>query len=264
MIPIGDFARLGQVSLRMLRHYDRLGLLVPARVDPWTGYRSYGADQLARLHRIVALKELGFPLAQVAVLLDDELGADELRRLLGERQAALEHEHALAQQRLAGVAARLHLIEKEHTMSVEFVTKPLPAVRLAACTAQVGPDQSVGEVVEPLFDRAQRAVTAAGGSLRTPIGSYDSRLDGMHVVAGFAHDGSAPAGTEIVELPAVERAVCCVHLGLMSGISATWQALVEHVEACGLTVLPGCREHYVSAQGQDQSDWVVELQQPVA
>ena len=71
MIHIGEFARLGQVSMRMLRHYDQLGLLTPDRVDPWTGYRSYSAGQLARLNRIVALKGLGFPLTQVARLLDD-------------------------------------------------------------------------------------------------------------------------------------------------------------------------------------------------
>lgn len=41
MLKIGDFARLGQVSVRMLRNYDELGLLVPAHVDPWTNYRSY-------------------------------------------------------------------------------------------------------------------------------------------------------------------------------------------------------------------------------
>ena len=50
MLKIGDFARLGQVSVRMLRNYDELGLLTPAHVDQWTNYRSYTADQLARLH----------------------------------------------------------------------------------------------------------------------------------------------------------------------------------------------------------------------
>ena len=59
MFSIGDFARHGRVSVRMLRHYDALGLLRPAHVDPVTGYRSYRAAQLSRLNRIVALKELG-------------------------------------------------------------------------------------------------------------------------------------------------------------------------------------------------------------
>lgn len=52
MLSIGDFARLGQVSVRMLRHYDGIGLLRPARVDAATGYRRYAVDQIARLNRI--------------------------------------------------------------------------------------------------------------------------------------------------------------------------------------------------------------------
>ena len=68
MFTIGDFAAFGQVTPRMLRHYDALGLLRPAVVDGTTGYRYYSADQFSRLNRIVALKDLGFSLQQVAAI----------------------------------------------------------------------------------------------------------------------------------------------------------------------------------------------------
>ncbi len=99
----------------MLRHYDQVGLLVPDRVNP-SGYRSYAADQLARLHRIVALKDLGYTLDQVRML-DDDLAAEELRGMLRLRRAELIDEHAQAQARLAGVEHRLRLIEREKLMS---------------------------------------------------------------------------------------------------------------------------------------------------
>ena len=83
---ISDFARLGQVSVRMLRHYDAIGLLVPERVDPWNGYRSYAPEQLHALNRIVALKDLGFTLEQVAHLLDN-IGAPEVTFSADELQA---------------------------------------------------------------------------------------------------------------------------------------------------------------------------------
>ena len=57
MFSIGEFARHGRVSVRMLRRYDAIGLLRPACVDPATGYRFYQAGQLAELNRIIALKE---------------------------------------------------------------------------------------------------------------------------------------------------------------------------------------------------------------
>jgi DNA-binding transcriptional MerR regulator len=79
MFSIGDFARHGQVSVRMLRHYDMIGLLRPARVDPASSYRFYEAGQLARLNRIIALKDLGFTLEQVRAILDQQVSAGELR-----------------------------------------------------------------------------------------------------------------------------------------------------------------------------------------
>jgi len=50
------------VSVRALRHYEAVGVLTPAATDPATGYRFYRAEQLARLHRIQALQDLGLSL----------------------------------------------------------------------------------------------------------------------------------------------------------------------------------------------------------
>ena len=55
MFSIGEFATIGRVSVRMLRHYDAIGLFVPARVDDRSGYRYYDADQLRSLNRLLAL-----------------------------------------------------------------------------------------------------------------------------------------------------------------------------------------------------------------
>jgi DNA-binding transcriptional MerR regulator len=90
MFTIGDFAKLGRVSVRMLRHYDSLGLLIPAEVDRYTGYRMYRADQMSRLNRVIALKDLGFTLSQVRSILDEQVSADQLRGMLRLRRAQLE------------------------------------------------------------------------------------------------------------------------------------------------------------------------------
>lgn len=90
MYSIGAFAQLGGVSVRMLRHYDRIGLLVPASVHPATGHRFYDAQQLSMLNRLLALKHLGFPLEQVKTLLADGIDAAELRTMLHAQAAELE------------------------------------------------------------------------------------------------------------------------------------------------------------------------------
>ena len=79
MLKIGDFSKLAQVSVKTLRYYGQLGLLKPAWTDRFTSYRYYALDQLPRLNRILALKDLGFSLEQIRRLLRDDLSAAELR-----------------------------------------------------------------------------------------------------------------------------------------------------------------------------------------
>ncbi len=85
-IKIGNFARIGQVTVQTLRHYDDLGLLKPSEVDALSGYRYYTLEQLPRLHRILALKDLGFSLEQIARLLEEDLPPAELRGMLRLKQ----------------------------------------------------------------------------------------------------------------------------------------------------------------------------------
>jgi DNA-binding transcriptional MerR regulator len=88
MLKIGDFSRLGQVTVKTLHHYDDLGLLHPAHIDASTSYRYYTLEQLPRLHRIMALKELGLFLEQIGLLLDKELSTEQIRGMLSLKQAS--------------------------------------------------------------------------------------------------------------------------------------------------------------------------------
>src|SRR3954463_15110137 len=110
MLSIGAFAQIGQVTHRMLRHWDTAGLLVPAHVDEYSGYRSYDPSQFERLHRIVALRQLGFGLDDIAVILGRGLEAERIAGRLRIRRAEVEHEHRPAAARLIDVERRLHYI----------------------------------------------------------------------------------------------------------------------------------------------------------
>src|SRR5262245_60646646 len=136
MFSIGEFAVMGRLSVRMLRHYDAIGLLTPARTDPFTGYRYYTADQLSRLNRIIALKDLGFTLQQVHTILAEKLDAVELRGMLRLRRAQLQDHLEAETARLGRIEARLRLIESEgHMNTEEVVLKPVPPVRVAELSA---------------------------------------------------------------------------------------------------------------------------------
>ncbi|MDO5737165.1 MAG: MerR family transcriptional regulator [Propionibacteriaceae bacterium] len=258
---IGDFARLGQVSVRMLRHYDQIGLLSPDSVDPWSSYRSYSPEQLSVLNRIVALKDLGLSLDQVGHVLADRLTVEELRGMLRLCHAKVEEEMRVASTRLAAVESRLRMIEKEDAMSTDYVVKPVEAVRLAALSGNLDP--TVLEThIGPMFDSVATKLTAVHASLATAIATYAEVEGGMDVVVGYAHDGDAPEGLEIVDLPAA-TAVCGVHLGPMSRINESWQGVHRWLVENNYDYDGPCRELYVRAESEDQQDWVTELQQPV-
>lgn len=148
MLKIGDFARFTGVTIKTLHHYDDVGLLKPAEVDRFTGYRYYTVEQMERLNRILALKDLGFSLEQIAALLDSRLPAAEIRGMLKLRQAELEQQIAEAEDRLSRVEARLTLIEQEgRPPRQEVVVKTVEAVRVLSYR-QVVPDTGS---IEPFF-----------------------------------------------------------------------------------------------------------------
>lgn len=69
MFRIGEFSKLTQVSIRMLRYYDEVGLLKPARVDKLTGYRLYSIDQIQVIQQIILLRDMEFNVAEIAYAL---------------------------------------------------------------------------------------------------------------------------------------------------------------------------------------------------
>ncbi|PBC84096.1 MULTISPECIES: MerR family transcriptional regulator [unclassified Streptomyces] len=99
---VGQVAAFAGVTVRTLHHYDEIGLLLPGERNP-AGHRRYGEDDLDRLQQILFYRELGFPLDEVAALLDDPHTdpQDHLRRQHGlltgqiarlqEMAAAVEH-----------------------------------------------------------------------------------------------------------------------------------------------------------------------------
>jgi DNA-binding transcriptional MerR regulator len=131
-LTVGQLASRFGVTVRTLHHYDEIGLLAPAQVDHRTGYRWYSAEQLARLHRILALRDLGFSLSEIQPIVDEQVSVDELRGMLRLRRSEASGRIAAEAERLARVEARLRQIEEEHTGGVyDVVVKPLEPLRLA-------------------------------------------------------------------------------------------------------------------------------------
>jgi DNA-binding transcriptional MerR regulator len=266
MMNIGEFARLGGVSTRRLRHYDAIGLLSPAHVDPHTGRRSYDVAQLPVLNRLVALKGLGFNLEEVGVLLAEGVDSAQMQGMLRLRRAELEREVRHARHVLDRVTARLRLIEQENHVNAQITTKqtdPLTIAGLTA-TAQDASRQSTGAVVQSLFEQVIEHMEAAGADRTTPIAHYvpDPDTPEVHVTAGYAVPHGSVPGLEPHTLPLTQVA-STIHQGPIATISTAYQALAHWTTTNNhqrpLTS-PTWREHYLEATGSDHSPWLIELQ----
>lgn len=270
MFTIGDFARHGRVSIRMLRHYDALGLLCPAHTDPATGYRHYSAGQLARLNRVIALKDLGFSLRQVRDIVDEKVTIEELRGMLRLRRAELETLMADTRARLVQVEARLHALEGEGHMPMnDVVVKSIPAIRvaeLAAVAASFEP-MVIGPVIGPLYDELFRSLDAAGIAPTGPgIAYYEDAPEGDgKIVVHAAVEVSAPlqdGALRILDLPPVEQAATIVHRGSMDTVVPTVQTLARWIDDNGYGSAGYPREINLECP-EDRDAWVTELQEPV-
>jgi DNA-binding transcriptional MerR regulator len=269
MLTIGAFAQLGQVSPRTLRHYDDLGLLTPEHVDPSTGYRSYELAQLGRLHRILALRDLGFALEQIGAVLDGDLSLDELRGMLRLRRAQIQSVVSDEQARLRRVEARLRFLERSGTMPVPDVvvktTQPLRLAEANTLAAGFGAPlmPAFMEVVPKVVAHLERAGAQPG--LRVAWYEMPEVDDGVVLHFGFGiGDQRVPETDGIVvhELPEIEVA-SVVHHGGMDDVEPVYEALVRWIDESGYTVSGYSRELYLEFHEQDMSRNVTELQMPI-
>lgn len=133
MLKIGEFSKLSRVSIRMLRHYDELGLLAPQSIDPFTGYRYYGEDQLPLAGQICALKDMGFGLAEVKAILACQRDRAVLDRFLADKQVELtRREETIRQQLRLLDTARKRLRKDEPMMQYNVSLKTLPQRQVAS------------------------------------------------------------------------------------------------------------------------------------
>ncbi len=270
MLKIGDFSKLAQVSVKALRHYGRLGLLKPAWIDRFTGYRYYTPDQLPRLNRILALKELGFSLDQIRQLLRDDLSAAELRGMMRLKHAELERQVQAEQARLARVEARLRQIEREGAMpDYEVVLKSVPPQRVVGVRDVIPSFADMGRLFGELRVYLQ--------GQRVPLDATSPTMaiyyDGEHRERGIDVEAAAPvarplAGTSRVtlhELPAVEAMACAVHQGDYGRLPEAYRALMAWTEASGYQMVGPNRDLYLQGPSRnlEPAQYVTEVQFPV-
>jgi len=249
MFRIGDFSKLTRVSIKMLRHYDDIGLLKPVRVDLATNYRYYSADQLPRLNRIIALKDLGFSLEQVGTLLGERLSPEELRGMLKLRRAEIAERLRIEQLRLAQIESRLRTIEHdERHLAYDVVTRAVAPQLMATIRRVVA---SPGEPIGGLFDEVEAYIARYHArAASSPLMIFhdpeyrEADLD-VEVAVPIARAIPADARVSVREVAGADQMACVVYTGGYERMGEVLHALLFWIEANRYAIAGELREVYV-------------------
>jgi effector-binding domain-containing protein len=269
MIKIGDFSKLSMVSIKTLRYYDEMELLKPVHVDPFTGYRYYSASQLPRLNRILALKDLGFSLEQIAHVMNEGVSQEQLCGMLRLKQAELQQHISDVQERLARIEARLNDMKMEDTMpDYDVVIKQIEPQLVASVRDTLPNYPGVGRLFDEVYGYLARSGVNGSGEIGVAIwhdeGYRTSDIDGEAAVS-LKQPIPESERVKVYELPAATMA-SVVHKGAYNRLSQAYEALARWIEANGYRITGPNREVYLYCTQpvrQDDDSYVTEIQFPV-
>lgn len=131
MFKIGEFSRLTQVSKRMLRYYDETNLITPCRKEPLTGYRLYDLNQIPQINKIKTLRDLGFLIDEISLLMS--LEDEALTDYLDQQELKIEEAIITNQQKLEQLEALKKAIQNQTSeMIYEVQIKAVPAYQIVS------------------------------------------------------------------------------------------------------------------------------------
>lgn len=266
MYGIGTVARLAQVSVRTLRHYDDVGLLKPAQVDPVTGYRRYAPDQVLRLHRILVLRDLGVPLSEISQLIEDDVTVEQLRGILRLRQAEARARLALQTEQLTRVEVRLAQLEEGPMADYEVIIKRLEPLRVVALSDDLTGADDIGEACGRMYPQLHAALARHGIAFNgLSLALYEDTEDEdrpLRITTALQIPSEVTIrsdGLVTIDLPAVERAATTVVRGAPEQFHEAFRALHDWVDRTGCHATAFDRELYIDCDGP-RDTWVTELQ----
>ncbi len=276
MFRIGEFSRIGCVTIETLRHYDELGLLKPAQVDRFTGYRFYSAQQLLTLNRIRALKEVGLSLAEIARILQNELTVEELRGMLKARLVTTESLIETAQVQREKILARLHqLTLEDHMSEYEVTLKSVEAHTVAAIRETVPKVDQMPQRCGAMFDMVAGWMAANSLPFGPPLTIYHDKshtreqidTECAFIIPGLGVDEVPPPKSPIMvyqmaALPQVATTIVTDDFHQqVEGLTPAYNAIGQWIEEHGYRIVGAPRELFHGSP--EKGDLTAEIQFPI-
>jgi DNA-binding transcriptional MerR regulator len=266
MFRIGDFSRLTHVSIKALRFYDEVGLLKPTLVDNATGYRYYSPDLISRMNRILAFKELGFSLDEIALLMREGLSPGHLRSALDRKREDLTRRIAHEQSRIAEIEAWLAQIEREgRTPTYEIALRRVAPQFVASIRESLSDYDDAAELFAQLDRHLKRHNPNSRGQRAAVWHACQGQADSIDCEALVLLDRCIPESKTVAvyELPSSINA-CLLHHGTDETITDAYVAAHSWIETNGYEIAgPLCELYWQGAVAKRDRPGVTEIRYPV-
>ncbi len=268
MFKIGDFARLNKVTVKTLRHYDSIGLLQPEKIDSFTGYRYYSASQMLKLNRILSLKDIGFSLEEIAVVLNKNVPSEQMQTILEVKRAEISAKLASEQSRLSRIENYLKTCKQEaYIMKYDIVLKSVEPIRVASLRNFIPSYSEQGH----LWDELASYINKNGAKIVPPCmviyyngGKNESSID-AEVIEPIEGNLKSNERIKVRELEKVSEMACVVHKGPYSNLYMAYSAITQWIEDNNYEIISPNRELYIRGElnSSSQDEYITELQFPV-
>lgn len=269
MFRIGEFSKLTQVTIRMLRYYDEVGLLKPKQIDPWTSYRMYSIEQIPVLNKIVYLRDCGFNVAEIAAALDnghDSFVVEQLDKKHGEIKQLIQLEN----EKLEKIElAKKELLSSRNEMHYNVSIKSIPEYQVLSLRRIIPTYYAEGDLWKELSSfAAQNQVTASSNTFSI---YYDKEYKEQNVDVELCVPVKK-AGKNMGEFiyrmaEPVPIMACTMVYGEFANIAGAYLAFAEWLQKNSQYQMIGEERQIVHRGPWNESDpqkYLVEIQIPLA
>lgn len=263
LYKIGMFAGMNHVTVKTLRYYDEQGILKPAHVEEENGYRYYLATQIADLHQIMALRDIGFTIEEIKVLLQGESD----KRILNRKRQQILEEISILTSKLAKIESYMN--DGEVDLSAPVRIKSLPKVICATMQIKLkGFDElfyympQMGAEMERLGCVCSEPDYCFTHYLEPGYKDEDILVEICEAVTEKKQDSEV---VKFVLYEEVKEAACIFHKGSYNSLPKSYTRLLRFIEENGYEISGNIRESYIDGvwNKETEAEWLTEIQIPV-
>lgn len=265
MYQIGLFSKMNHVTIKTLHHYDEIGLLKPYKIDPETGYRYYSLGQSYTLHRINALKQMGFTLEIIKNIIDGKSKNDYMLK----KKADLLVEIAEKTKKLAEIEYYLADSKEQLYDDYEVLIKEIPQVIVVSKRLVLSSHKDLFDVMPQMG----KTMAELGCVCALPEycfnlyhdGEYKEKDIDVEVCEAVTKLHPNANGLCFKTMPKIEKAACLFHKGSYTNLPKAYMALTSWMENNGYEPADLPRESYLDGiwNKEDEKDWLTEVQFPI-